>query len=138
MARFLCSAVDSNTLVLRYLGYAAVRRPASSIKSLMSLLRYSAHDADVFLNFSNEFTSQCVHPYINPRTEQDLIADLEETFDNWYKLKKGEDVADACGHICMRLGRCDKAMKFLQVSCLGFQPRRLGLAISFSITSSNT
>lgn len=90
--------------------------PASSIKSLMSLLRYSAHDADVFLNFSNEFTSQCVHPYINPRTEHDLIADLEETFENWYKLKKGEDVADACGHICMRLGRCDKAMKFLQAS----------------------
>ncbi|CDI84463.1 TPR domain-containing protein, putative [Eimeria acervulina] len=90
--------------------------PASSIKSLISLLRYSAHDADVFLNFSNEFTSQCVHPYLNPRTEQDLIADLERTFANWYKLKKGEDVADVCGHICMRLGRCDKALKFLQAS----------------------
>lgn len=90
--------------------------PANNIKSLISLLRYSAHDADVFLNFANEFTSQCVHPYLNPRTEHDLIADLEETFQNWYKLKKGEDVADACGHICMRLGRCDKALKFLQAS----------------------
>ncbi|OEH77023.1 uncharacterized protein LOC34618818 [Cyclospora cayetanensis] len=90
--------------------------PGSSMKSLISLLRYSAHDADVFLNFSNEFTSQCVHPYLNPRTEQDLINDLDETFENWYKLKKGEDVADVCGHICMRLGRCDKALKFLQAS----------------------
>lgn len=69
----------------------------------------------MFLNFSNEFTSQCVHPYLNPRTEQDLISDLEKTFSNWYRLKKGEDVADVCGHICMRLGRCDKALKFLQV-----------------------
>lgn len=118
-------------LILEYLPVAenfgsvarpTVLRPASSIKSLISLLRYSAHDADVFLNFANEFTSQCVHPYLNPRTEHDLIADLEETFDNWYKLKKGEDVADVCGHICMRLGRCDKALKFLQVSFwLGLQ-----------------
>ncbi|CDI85961.1 TPR domain-containing protein, putative [Eimeria praecox] len=69
--------------------------PASGIKSLISLLRYSAHDADVFLNFSSEFTSQCVHPYLNPRTEQDLLSDLEKAFANWYKLKKGEDVADA-------------------------------------------
>lgn len=57
-----------------------------------------------------------MHPYLNPRTEHDLIGDLEEAFANWYKLKKGEDVADVCGHICMRLGRCDKALKFLQVS----------------------
>ncbi|CDJ69655.1 TPR domain-containing protein, putative [Eimeria necatrix] len=102
---------------------AAGGGPASSIKSLISLLRYSAHDADVFLNFSNEFTSQCVHPYLNPRTEHDLIGDLEETFANWYKLKKGEDVADVCGHICMRLGRCDKALKFLQASA-DLEPER--------------
>lgn len=95
--------------------FAVFFRPASTIKCLMSLLRYSGHDSDVFLNFTKEFTSQCVHPYLNPRTEHDLISDLEEAFANWYKLKKGEDVADVCGHICMRLGRCDKALKFLQV-----------------------
>ncbi|KAL8440617.1 hypothetical protein Efla_003285 [Eimeria flavescens] len=95
---------------------AAGGGPASSLRSLISLLRYSGHDPDVFLNFANEFTSQCVHPYLNPRTEHDLIADLEETFANWYRLKKGEDVADICGHLCMRLGRCDKALKFLQAS----------------------
>ncbi|CDJ29289.1 TPR domain-containing protein, putative [Eimeria mitis] len=95
---------------------AAGGGPASNIKSLISLLRYSGHDADVFLNFSNEFTSQSVHPYLNPRTEQDLLLDLDEAFSNWYKLKKAEDVADLCGHICMRLGKCDKALKYLQAS----------------------
>ncbi|KAL8453781.1 hypothetical protein Emed_000722 [Eimeria media] len=95
---------------------AAGGGPASNIKSLISLLRHSGHDSDVFLNFAKEFTSQCVHPYLNSRTEHDLIADLEEVFSNWYRLKKGEDVADICGHICMHLGRCDKALKFLKAS----------------------
>ncbi|KAL8273023.1 hypothetical protein Esti_003076 [Eimeria stiedai] len=95
---------------------AAGGGPASNIRSLISLLRHSGHDSDVFLNFAKEFTGQCVHPYLNSRTEHDLIADLEEVFSNWYRLKKGEDVADICGHICMHLGRCDKALKFLQAS----------------------
>lgn len=90
--------------------------PVSSIKCLLSLLRYSGHDPDVLLNFSSEITSQCVHPYLNQRTESDLVMDLEQVFQNWFQLKKGEDIPDLCGHICMKLGRCDKAIKFLRVN----------------------
>ncbi|CBZ53966.1 putative TPR domain-containing protein [Neospora caninum Liverpool] len=86
------------------------------IKELISLLRYSGHDADVLLNFSSAFTSQCVQPFISLRTEQDILFDLDQVYKNWYKLKKGEDVADLCAHICMRLGRCDAAVKYLQGS----------------------
>ncbi|ESS36340.1 tetratricopeptide repeat-containing protein [Toxoplasma gondii VEG] len=86
------------------------------IKELISLLRYSGHDADVLLNFHSAFTSQCVQPLISLRTEQDLLFDIDQVYKNWYKLKKGEDVADLCAHICMRLGRCDAAIKYLKGS----------------------
>lgn len=86
------------------------------IKELLPLLRYSGHDPDILLNFDSSFTSQCLQPYISARTEHDLLVDIEKAFHNWYKLKKGEDVADVCAHICMKLGRCDLAIKYLQVS----------------------
>ncbi|PFH35561.1 tetratricopeptide repeat-containing protein [Besnoitia besnoiti] len=89
---------------------------AVNIKELISLLRYSGHDADILLNFHSSFTSQCVQPFISSRTEQDLLFDLDQVYNNWYKLKKGEDVADLCAHLCMRLGRCDAAVKYLKGS----------------------
>ncbi|PHJ18242.1 tpr domain-containing [Cystoisospora suis] len=96
---------------LLYAGETSVK-----IKELLPLLRYSGHDPDILLNFDTCFTSQCLQPYISARTEQDLLVDIEKVFGNWYKLKKGEDVADICAHICMKLGRCDLAIKYLQAS----------------------
>lgn len=57
-----------------------------------------------------------MQPYLNPRTERDIITDLDAVFKNWFKLKKDEDVAEVCAHICMKLGRCDKALTYLQVT----------------------
>lgn len=52
-------------------------RNAPSLKALMALLRYSAHDPEVLFGLRKEFASQCVAPFLGPRKETDLQKDLE-------------------------------------------------------------
>lgn len=47
------------------------------IKTLLGLLRYSAHDPDVFYNFQSVWTAQLTAPFIGPRGESDVLRDLE-------------------------------------------------------------
>eukprot|EP00914_Ancora_sagittata_P013900 GHVO01027244.1.p1 GENE.GHVO01027244.1~~GHVO01027244.1.p1 ORF type:complete len:797 (+),score=185.34 GHVO01027244.1:135-2393(+) len=87
-----------------------------NVKQLLALLRYSAHDAEVFTNFQSQFSSQCVQPFVGPRAEVDLIWDLDMVYHNWYKLRKTDDIADSLAHLCMKTGRLSKALYYFNES----------------------
>ncbi|CAG9477894.1 unnamed protein product [Plasmodium vivax] len=99
--------------------------PASvSIKELISLLRYSNHDSDVFYNIRNVFTSLVNYPNINGRTEKDILLDIKECYDNYYSLKTDEDIADVCGHVCMKFGEFERAIYYMKQSLRNFKQSR--------------
>ncbi|ANQ09308.1 Uncharacterized protein PCOAH_00034700 [Plasmodium coatneyi] len=95
-----------------------------SIKELISLLRYSNHDSDVFYNIRNVFTSLINYPNINGRTEKDILLDIKECYDNYYSLKTDEDIADVCGHVCMKFGEFEKAIYYMKQSLRNFKQSR--------------
>lgn len=95
-----------------------------SIKELIALLRYSNHDSDVFYNIRNVFTSLVNYPNINGRTEKDILLDIKECYDNYYSLKSDEDIADVCGHVCMKFGEFEKAIYYMKQSLRNFQQSR--------------
>ncbi|KAF8822718.1 tetratricopeptide repeat-containing protein [Cardiosporidium cionae] len=87
-----------------------------TIKQLLPLLRFSGHDAELFWNFRNMFAQQCVAPFINPRTEEDLLIDLHKVYKNWYKIRNDENVSEVCAYVCMKIGKCDKALYYFEKS----------------------
>ncbi|KJP88118.1 hypothetical protein AK88_02234 [Plasmodium fragile] len=95
-----------------------------SIKELISLLRYSNHDSDVFYNIRNVFTTLINYPNINGRTEKDILLDIKECYDNYYSLKADEDIADVCGHVCMKFGEFEKAIYYMKQSLRNFKQSR--------------
>ncbi|SBS95461.1 conserved Plasmodium protein, unknown function, partial [Plasmodium ovale curtisi] len=95
-----------------------------SIKELIALLRYSNYDSDVFFNIRSSFTNLACYPNINGRTEKDILLDIKECYDNYYSLKGDEDIADACGHICMKFGEFNKSIYYLKESLRSFKESR--------------
>ncbi|KAI4837292.1 hypothetical protein MKS88_003762 [Plasmodium brasilianum] len=95
-----------------------------NIKELISLLRYSNYDSDVFFNIRKSFTNLASYPNINGRTEKDILLDIKECYDNYYSLKNDEDIADACGHMCMKFGKFEKAIFYLKESLRNFKNSR--------------
>ncbi|KEG02676.1 conserved Plasmodium protein, unknown function [Plasmodium vinckei vinckei] len=95
-----------------------------SIKELIALLRYSNYDSDVFFNIRSSFTNLACYPNINGRTEKDILLDIKECYDNYYSLKGDEDIADACGHICMKFGEFNKSIYYLKESLRNFKESR--------------
>eukprot|EP00921_Rhytidocystis_pertsovi_P019810 GHVQ01031476.1.p1 GENE.GHVQ01031476.1~~GHVQ01031476.1.p1 ORF type:complete len:874 (-),score=107.67 GHVQ01031476.1:880-3501(-) len=105
-----------------------------NLKTLLALLRYSGHDPDVFWNFRSQFTKWCVPPFTSSRTDADISIDMEHVYNNWYSLRKGEDVPDLCGHVCMKTGKCDKAVYFFKES-IKFCPEALHAATYINAAS---
>eukprot|EP00922_Rhytidocystis_sp_ex-Travisia-forbesii_P060569 GHVS01089791.1.p1 GENE.GHVS01089791.1~~GHVS01089791.1.p1 ORF type:complete len:970 (+),score=130.31 GHVS01089791.1:181-3090(+) len=95
---------------------ATMQPSAANLKTLLGLLRYSGHDADVFWNLRAQFSKWCLPPFTSSRTEADIGIDVQRVYSNWYKLRAGEDVADLCGHICMKIGKCDEAVHYFEES----------------------
>ncbi|GAW81818.1 hypothetical protein, conserved [Plasmodium gonderi] len=95
-----------------------------SIKELISLLRYSNHDSDVFFNIRNLFTNLASYPNINGRTEKDILLDIKECYENYYSLKNDEDIADVCGHVCMKFGEFEKSIYYMKQSLRNFKNTR--------------
>lgn len=95
-----------------------------SIRELISLLRYSNHDSDVFYNIRNVFTNLINYPNINGRTEKDILLDIKECYDNYYSLKTDEDIGDVCGHVCMKFGEFEKAIYYMKQSLRNFKQSR--------------
>lgn len=95
-----------------------------NIKELISLLRYSNYDSDVFFNIRNSFINLVTYPNINGRTEKDILLDIHECYKNYYSLKNDEDIADVCGHICMKFGEFEKSIFYLKESLRKFKHNR--------------
>lgn len=89
---------------------------ALGLKNILCLLRYSAHDPEVFYNFRHELTSQSVGVLLGSRGESDLQKDLERVYENWYKIRAGEDVPDVLAHLSMKTGRLDRAIFYFERS----------------------
>lgn len=86
------------------------------IKTAIALIRYSAHDPEVFFNFRSIWTTQSAASFLGPRGESDLLRDLERVFENWYKLRENEDIPDLLAHVCMNICRLDRAIFFFKQS----------------------
>ncbi|SOV12368.1 conserved Plasmodium protein, unknown function [Plasmodium gaboni] len=95
-----------------------------NIKELIALLRYSNYDSDVFFNIRNSFINLVTYPNINGRTEKDILLDIHECYKNYYSLKNDEDIADVCGHICMKFGEFEKSIFYLKESLRKFKNNR--------------
>ncbi|SBT77714.1 conserved Plasmodium protein, unknown function [Plasmodium ovale] len=95
-----------------------------NIKELIALLRYSNYDSDVFFNIRSAFTNLACFPNINGRTEKDILFDIKECYDNYYSLKNDEDIADVCGHICMKFGEFETSIFYLKESLRNFKHTR--------------
>ncbi|CRG93787.1 conserved Plasmodium protein, unknown function [Plasmodium gallinaceum] len=95
-----------------------------NIKELISLLRYSNYDSDVFFNIRNSFINLACYPNINGRTEKDILLDIKECYNNYYSLKNDEDIADICGHVCMKFGEFEKSIFYLKESLRKFKNTR--------------
>ncbi|CRH00927.1 conserved Plasmodium protein, unknown function [Plasmodium relictum] len=95
-----------------------------NIKELISLLRYSNYDSDVFFNIRNSFINLACYPNINGRTEKDILLDIKECYNNYYSFKNDEDIADICGHVCMKFGEFEKSIFYLKESLRKFKHSR--------------
>uniref|UniRef100_A0A0G4IAG9 Gfo/Idh/MocA-like oxidoreductase N-terminal domain-containing protein n=1 Tax=Chromera velia CCMP2878 TaxID=1169474 RepID=A0A0G4IAG9_9ALVE len=87
------------------------------LKVLLSLLRYSGHDPDVFATFRQELSKQCMPPYANIRTMADIVQDLKRVGGNAYALRGAQDlVSERLASICMQMGKIEEAISFYKAA----------------------
>jgi tetratricopeptide (TPR) repeat protein len=89
-----------------------------SLKSIISLLRLSAHDPDVFLRFHQEILQKVTQTklLIPQKTRLDIALDLQKTIQNNYPLNPSKDAAFEAGRILLNLDEYSKAAYCFQES----------------------
>lgn len=83
-----------------------------SLKLVLSLLRLSGYDSDVFYKFKQFLIDKVGHPYASEKIQQDVRRDIAEIYDCYYPLSKSKDVAFEIGRLYMSMKDYKNAMKF--------------------------
>eukprot|EP00954_Amorphochlora_amoebiformis_P005749 453861-Amorphochlora_amoeboformis.AAC.1 len=83
-----------------------------SLKLVLSLLRLSGYDSDVFYKFKQFLIDKVGHPYASEKIQQDVRKDIKEIYDCYYPLSKSKDVAFEIGRLFMSMKDYKSAMKY--------------------------
>mmetsp|Transcript_3952 Transcript_3952/g.7585 ORF Transcript_3952/g.7585 Transcript_3952/m.7585 type:complete len:566 (-) Transcript_3952:196-1893(-) len=86
--------------------------PNPSLKLVLSLLRLSGYDSDVFYKFKQFLIDKVGHPYASEKIQQDVRKDIQEIYDCYYPLSKSKDVAFEIGRLFMSMKDYKAAMRF--------------------------
>ena len=81
-----------------------------SIISILSLMRLSDWDPDIFFKFRDDIQSQI--PSLNPRIKHDLYKGLEKIWEHYYFLDHEKDIAFEIARTYYGLKKYQKALKF--------------------------
>mmetsp|Transcript_3042 Transcript_3042/g.4527 ORF Transcript_3042/g.4527 Transcript_3042/m.4527 type:complete len:565 (+) Transcript_3042:19-1713(+) len=86
--------------------------PNPSLKLVLSLLRLSGYDSDVFYKFKQFLIDKVGHPYASEKIQQDVRRDIKEIYDCYYPLSKSKDVAFEIGRLFMSMKDYKSAMQY--------------------------
>mmetsp|Transcript_27315 Transcript_27315/g.48293 ORF Transcript_27315/g.48293 Transcript_27315/m.48293 type:complete len:577 (+) Transcript_27315:113-1843(+) len=86
--------------------------PNPSLKLVLSLLRLSGYDSDVFYKFKQFLIDKVGHPYASEKIQQDVRRDIRQIYDCYYPLSKSKDVAFEIGRLFMSMKDYKAAMQY--------------------------
>lgn len=87
-----------------------------SVKMVISLLRLSGHDPDIFYKFKHHLLDKVCFPNASDKLQKDIKQDLIKVYENYYVLSKHKDVAFEIGRMFMSLKDYRGAMPFFRDS----------------------
>eukprot|EP00466_Bigelowiella_natans_P008183 jgi/Bigna1/134792/aug1.26_g9500 len=83
-----------------------------SLKLVLSLLRLSGYDSDVFYKFRQFLIDKLGHPYTSEKIQQDIRRDIVEIYSLYYPLSKSKDVAFEIGRLFMSMKDYKAAQRY--------------------------
>ncbi len=84
----------------------------SSLKLVLSLLRLSCYDPDVFYKFKHFLIERVGRSYASEKLRRDVRRDIREIYDRYYPLSKAKDVAFEIGRLLMAMKDYRLAMPY--------------------------